>query len=509
MNARGELASGFDRRAAGGDLLVAVAVGGLGLVSLALLILGDGQLGLALAPLALAMVVLAIVKAPLRVSLLVLGFLALTLENPSEAFAMNKWRSPLAVVGALLLAHLNVTIPVPALLFSGMDVALLLFALLWAVRRMAGSPIDLRGHVPPAPPLRRAALVCLAAIFAMWGWGMLGGGFSFSNSLWQIFRLVYLPAVFLLFCAALRGPVDGRALGIALIAAALLRACVAIYVRHLFPDTEAVAHATTHADSMLFANAFALLLILFFERPDRRHLGLLALTLPVLTLGIVANNRRLAWVELGVCLLVLYVITPMTRLKRRFAQAIVLMIPVLLVYVAAGWNQQSGIFAPVRTLRSVVDSKADTSTMWRDLENYNLYFTIRNNPVVGMGLGHEYVEAIHLPDISSGYSLYRYAPHNSILGLFAYTGAAGFAAIWMILPLGIFFAVRCYRRAESPRDRIAALTCISVLVTYILHCYGDMGLGTFTSVFTVGAALALIAKQAVATGAWALRPRRS
>jgi hypothetical protein len=38
----------------------------------------------------------------------------------------------------------------------------------------------------------------------------------------------------------------------------------------------------------------------------------------------------------------------------------------------------------------------------------------------------------------------------------------------------------------------------------MVHCYGDMGLGTWTSVFTVGAALALVGKQAVATGAWRL-----
>lgn len=493
------------REIAGVDPLVAGAVAALGVLTLTLIVVGNGNLGLAVAPLALSLLVLVTVKAPLRHSLLVLAFLCLTLENPSEAFAEGKWESPLATVGALLLAHMNLTIPVKALFFSGLDLALVLLTAIWVVRRLAGSDVDLRGRVPAAPPLQAAALACLATIAIVWMLGMVRAEFSFSNSLWQLFRLVYLPCVFLLFCAGIRGPADARPFAVALLLAALVRACVAIYLRALYPSVEEMGFATTHADSMLFADAFLLVLVIFFERPVFRTALLGALTLPVLTWGIVANNRRLAWVELGIGLLVVYFITPMTRLKRRIAQSVAISIPVILIYIAAGWNSGAKIFAPVKTIRSVVDSKSDTSTLWRDLENYNLYFTFKGNPVLGTGFGHEYVESIHLPDISSNYSLYRYAPHNSILGLFAYAGFAGFIGLWLLIPLGLFFAIRAYRYSTVPRDRTTALTAVGVLVSYAVHCYGDMGLGTWTSVFTVSAAVALVAKQAVATGAWPLR----
>jgi len=495
------------RGIAGLDLPAAAGVAALGVLSLTLILVGNGNLGLAIAPFALCLVVLATLKAPLRHSLLVLAFLCLTLENPSEAFAELKWASPLAPLGTLLLGHLNLSIPVESLFFSGLDLALVLLTVIWVVRRIHGSEVDLRGRVAAAPPLQRAALVCLGTIGLVWALGMAQGGFSFANSLWQVFRVVYLPCVFLLFCAGGRGPADARPLGIALLLAALVRASVAIYVRLLFPTFAELGFTTTHADSMLFADAFLLIAVIFFEQPIRKHLVLAAATLPVLIWGMIANNRRLAWVELGMGLLAVYFITPMTRLKRRIAQGVALSIPLTLSYVAVGWNSGSGIFAPVRTIRSVVDSQADTSTLWRDLENYNLYFTLRAHPLLGTGFGHEYIEMIHLPDISAGYSLYRYAPHNSILGLLAYAGCIGFTGIWLIIPLGMFFAVRCYRFATVPRDRVAALTAVGVLVAYVVHCYGDMGLGTFTSVFTVSAVLALIAKQAVATGAWPLRPR--
>jgi len=487
--------------------LVILAVAALALLTLALLLIGNGDLRLALAPVALTLVVRAAIKAPLRHSLLVLGFLCLTLENPAEAPPVHLWTPPFYTLGALLLTHMNTVVPVKALMFSALDVLLVLLIGIWVARRMGGAQIDLQGHVPPAPPLRRAVLFCLAAIAFVWGFGMLRDGFSFSNSLWQVHRVIYLPCIFLLFTAGLRGPADTRALGITLVAAALLRACIAIYLRARFPDTTLMPHATTHGDSMLFSAGVLLMTALFFERPSRKGLALIAASVPVLIWGMIANNRRLAWVELASCFLIIYFITPMTRLKRRVAQTVALCIPLLVLYAAIGWGRSTGAFAPVHLFRSVIDAQADTSTQWRELENYNLYYTLKDNPILGTGFGHEYIEQIILPDISS-YSLYRYAPHNSILGLLVYAGYVGFAGLWMIVPLGIFFAARCYRFSVVPRDRVAALTCVGVLVNFSVHCFGDMALGSWTSVFTVAPALALTAKQAVATGAWPLALRR-
>lgn len=489
------------------DPLVLVIVVMLGTVALILTFLSDGNLGAALAPLVLGLIALASSRVPLRHSLLILGFLCLTLESPGEVFASGKWHPPLRLIGALMLAHLNITFPIKPLIFSGTDVALLMLVAIWVARRMAASPVDMAGNIRPATPLRQAALLCLATIFWVWGFGMARGGADFGNSLWQVARVIYLPTVVLLCCAALRGPADARPFGIALLAAALLRAGMAVYVRHLFPSTEEVPHATTHPDSMLFANAFVLALAIFFERPTRKSLALLFATLPLLTWGMIANNRRLVWVELLVTLFVLYLITPFTRLKRRIAQALAVAFPLIALYAAAGWGSSSKIFAPVRTIRSVIDSKADASTSWRDMENFDLFYTLRNNPLFGTGFGHGYEEVVHLPDISSAYQLYRFAPHNSVLGLLAFCGFIGFTGIWLLIPVGLFLSVRCYRFATTPRERATALAAVGILITYVLHCYGDIGLGTFTSVFTIGPALALVAKQAVATGAWPLAPR--
>jgi hypothetical protein len=75
--------------------------------------------------------------------------------------------------------------------------------------------------------------------------------------------------------------------------------------------------------------------------------------------------------------------------------------------------------------------------------------------------------------------------------------------------VGLFLAARSARLATRPADRVAAITSSVALVVYLVHCYGDMGLGTWTSVFTVAPALAVASRLAVATGAWPRTPRRT
>jgi O-antigen ligase len=221
----------------------------------------------------------------------------------------------------------------------------------------------------------------------------------------------------------------------------------------------------------------------------------------------IANHRRVVWVELLAGLAVVYALSPWTPGKRAIARAVVIALPFVALYAAAGWSSEGGIFAPVQVMRSVIDSKADASTEWRDWENYDLFYTLRQGPLLGTGYGHGYVEVVQLPAISQAYALYRFIPHNSILGLLAYGGVVGFFALWSTLIVGVFLAARVARCAERPSESAAAIAAGAMIVVYEVHCYGDMALGTWTSVFTVAPALAAIAQLAVATGAWPRLPR--
>src|SRR4029077_15915712 len=139
---------------------------------------------------------------------------------------------------------------------------------------------------------------------------------------------------------------------------------------------------------MLSAAAFCSVLALVIHRHGKGSLFLIAGVLPLLVAGMVANGRRLAWVELGAGVATVLALTPWSSAKRTAVRALVAGSPLLLAYAVAGWHSSSAFFQPVHLLRSVVDSRADPSTLWRDLENYDLFYTLRHHAVLGTGYGH-------------------------------------------------------------------------------------------------------------------------
>jgi len=312
--------------------------------------------------------------------------------------------------------------------------------------------------------------------------------------------------VFLLFQAALRGPDDYPALVRLVLASASARACQAIYVRSTVvvaadPNTgeSGLPYATTHNDSMLFAFATVLLAVIVYQRI--RGGGRLALLLaPLLIAGMICNSRRMVWMQIVCTFIALYLLTERNAFKRKLERILKLASPVALAYIAVGWSSNSSIFKPVKTIRSAIDSKADMSTQWRDLENFNLIYTIRQNPIFGTGYGHGFTEAVTLPEVD--YSLERYIPHNSILGLWTYGGYLGYTALTLLWVGGVYFALRSYASSKLPSHRAAALVSVGGVLVYYVQCYGDMGLGSWTGVFIVAPSLAVAAKLAVPSGAW-------
>lgn len=461
--------------------------------------------GWLIGPIVLVMLIVLMSKVPLRTSLLTMMFCAITLENPAEIPASGQWRSPFFVVGGLLLNHLNTTTGVKPLFMSGMDILLGSLLLIALQRRFSGWKLDRVGRVPTPRPLIQLAFVSLAGAAFCWVGGLLRGG-DLSMSLWQVDRVVYLPFVFLLFHWGLRGPADAVAVGRILVIGATVRAIAAtiiihsVYVKDDSGIVSILPYATTHHDSVLFADAFIIILSLLLNRVGGKRLRFAWVVAPILILGMISNHRRMVWVQVLLAFAVLYVVTPTNSIKRKLQKGLLMASPILLGYTAAGWNSESNLFKPVKILRSVVDAKTDGSTMWREIENFDLISTIKANPIFGTGYGFGYTEVVPLPAVD--YELERFIPHNSILGLWCYCGYIGYVAITLLWAAGIYFAIRAYHGAQRPMDRAAALGCFGAILTYLVQCWGDLGLGSWLGVFSVGAAIATAGKMATAVGAW-------
>jgi hypothetical protein len=484
-------------------LMAAVALTVVGLA------IGDVTVGTLIGAIVFPLIFFVMSRVPLRDSLLTIAFCAIVLENPDDAPSMMQFKTPLYPIGAILLTHWN-TFDRGGLLgifpISGIDVLLVAAAVIGLSRESSRSQIDRRDRSPTPRPLVRLAWLALAAIPFIWIPGLLRGG-DFGKSLWQVFKVIYVPLFFLLFHLGLRGPDDVRRMGKLLFSAAMIKAIMATIIFRTVtyqpdPDGPSVplVYATTHHDSMLFAHGFGLCMAWIFERTKPRLKKIAFFCAPIILLGVFSNGRRLAFVQLLSTVVVIYFMTPLTPFKRKLHRATLFLIPLALVYITVGWNSGSTIFKPVRALHTVVDSKADPSTMWREIENFNIISTIRQNPMFGTGYGHGFNEVVPMPEVP--YELERYAPHNSILGMWCYTGYFGFLGLTLLWVGGVYFAARAYRATDDPIQRVAALGCFVTVPIYLIQCWGDLGLGTSIGTFTMAPALALAGKLAVAHGAW-------
>ena len=435
---------------------------------------------------------------PTRYPLFLLIFLGLSIEAAGE----GPWDSPLAAFGTLLNRNINksmlVDIPLTGIMFL-----LVLVLLVQLSRAFTGGRPE--GPRPAQPLLWGLGASCLA-VFALTAWGWVrGGDLQMAKTQAQNFLFMLLMAY--LVASAFRVPRDYRTLGRVIVGAACIKALTAAYIVSTVPQFEAEyppEYATSHGDSLLFAMATVLLLVRFAEQPSRR-LAMWCLTLlPIIGWGMVVNDRRIVWVEIVGALLIYWMVSRRSRAKRILARGLIAASPLIVVYMMAGWNSQSGVFAPVQAFKSTGvfgGDEMDSSTLYREAENYNLMVTMRDHPFLGTGFGHPFIEAITLPNISF-FKEYRYMPHNSVLGLWAFTGALGFTGLCLAFVAAVFLAARSYRLAEQPEHRTMIFMVMAGIWIYAMHCYGDIGFSEPKSPLIIGPVLAIAGQMATVTGAW-------
>jgi hypothetical protein len=495
----GTTSAGWPQSATAGERFLFPTLLAIGAIAtVAATIIGNGNIVVAATPVLSLAALGALVLIPLRIPLFALIFLCLGLDATEEGI----WDSPLAPIGKLLSQNLARTIQgvnLPFQLFAAVFVFLLG---LHVYRRLTGSQIDSFAYRNVAKPLPLAlAFSVLAALAEALNGSLRGGDIQMAKIQVQSFVLTLLLAY--LLAAAMRGTRDYKILGWLVIAAACSKALLAIWIyRIVIPTMPAnPGVATIHGDSMLFTAAMIMVISRFYEQPIRRHALLCLAVLPLLAYAIVANNRRLAWVEAGACLVALAIIGRRNQLKRIVAKCVVCAIPLFIAYVAVGWNSQSKIFAPVRTFRSVGDGQVDPSTLYRDLENFNLIQMVKEHPIVGAGFGQPYKIVVVMPDITF-FKEWRFMPHNSVLGLWAFTGWLGFTCLSLAALVAAYFAARSYQVARTPIERTAAFSALAAILIYWIQCWGDIGFSERNGIFLVGPAIAIAGRLAVSTGAW-------
>ncbi|MCU0696095.1 MAG: hypothetical protein MUC96_06175 [Myxococcaceae bacterium] len=437
-------------------------------------------------------------RLPLKWPLLGLLLLAVTVDDPTDRPYYNLWRSPLWPIGRVFFTNIA--------WFTGFELSLMGLGALTLLRRLAGRAEQTEAPGAQGPgPLRGALVLSFVTVCWLVVWGLARGGI-FREALWQFRALAFLPLASLLALSAFRFPDDLRLLGRVLVVGSVVKALLGAYFMYgiAFPSGEYPPHTTGHNDTMVFVTGVVLALVRVWEWPSWRHLLQALLWLPVLALALKLNDRRIAYVDIAMALGFIYLVSPMHRAKRLLTQAIVAMIPVLLLYTAVGWNARGGLFKPVVKLRSIVaptaDSEEESSNVERDIENFNLLKSWERDMVFGQGFGHAFTEFIPSNDFSQ--SAFGHIGHNSVLWLLWIGGITGFFGLLLYLGLSAFFFARTLPVVQAPEERVALLVSMGIIITYLLQAFGDMGTQAMQLAFFVSIAVAIIGRLTSRYGRW-------
>lgn len=374
---------------------------------------------------------------------------------------------------------------------------LMLLVLVYAVAKSAFKVATVR-------PMKRTIFGAIGVTLLAGLYGLSTGG-NLRAAGWQM----YLPfsTILVAFAIAATHQTAEHFVGLlkAFVAAGIVHAVLGIvfhllYIRpgRIFPYPE---YDTTHYDTVIWTASVGLLVLLSLRFPSPRNRLLAAVVVPLLLVAIQFNRRRLAYVTLIADLLALYFVLPASRVKRTVQRVALGLLPVVLLYVVIGWGRPEGIFRPLRSFQTV-SVEEDSSTKARDMENLGLIATAtKYGWVMGSGWGQRYVEVSSRYNIY-GFELWPYVPHNSVLGLFAYTGYVGFTGFWMIFPMSAFFLARAARQAKRPIDQYMSTVGLMQLVSCANVWYGDMGSFSIVTMYTLSTSLAMALRLPIASGVW-------
>ncbi len=468
------------------------------------LVLVTGNVFIGFVPAVLIILVAMASRARLDTLMVVLFFAAIVVDNIGERPGMGLFDSPLTQAGRFMYDTFEKTLGLPGGKLMGVEAILLVFAGVgWLRVKNRTTATTSRD------PLITAAFIALLMWLFLEVWGAARGGDT-RLSLLQIRPFITLCA-FALIMVHVFSTRTATSLVLAILGAALIRSLVGIFywatifhsgVIGPYQGAGSGNYVMTHSDSILMCTALLVAIYTMITRPRLRVLALFVPYTLIVFFFVVVNNRRIAFVGLALGCIALYFVVDRV-VRRRIHLLGIAAVPVALLYVAAAWNSNASWASPVQSLRTVSEG-SDGSSQSRVIENYNLVATYRQNPVLGSGFGHEYVEAVHMPDISHVFEAYRFVPHNSVLGLMGIGGILFSTPIWLFFAVFAFTIARTLLRCERPGERLLCVAALGCMTCYLAQCFGDMGLQSLLGSVLMGALCAHVSVLARVRGTFDL-----
>jgi hypothetical protein len=366
------------------------------------------------------------------------------------------------------------------------------------------------GKARKVAPMRSALLLAVATVVVWFVYGIATGGDARAAS-WQVYLLLASILAAFTIATVFVTHAHYELLAKTVIAAGVYRAvmCWIYYFGFVWGHgPPAHEYITAHDDSVVWV--ISIIAVARYALSKRSTWTTVrALVLSVLLLGAIQwNNRRLAWVSLVMGLVVAFFLLPRSKVRQRVVRMVMIAAPIVGIYVAVGWGRTERIFAPLASLASV-STQEDQSTKARNVENLGLIETVHQaGAFAGTGWGHPYVEVSNKYSIARFMELWQYVPHNSILGLLAYTGMLGFAGYWLPFPTAVFLNSRIAKMAVEEPIRNVGFVSSTAMIVCASQMYGDMGAFSLRTMYLLATCYAVALRMPLVAKVWGLPQRK-
>ena len=377
---------------------------------------------------------------------------------------------------------------------STSDLLTLMICASWAARRLVGAN----------PPMRAGpfgwAVALYGLAFAVGGFfgAARGGGWNEIAALAEARGAVYVCLLYFLTANLIH---ERRQLLVLLWEFVLIVGVKALQAVGNYAQVRAngpywVEAVTSHEEVVFFNVAIGLVLIMAALGLRGRLFSVLLALQPIIIAGELWTTRRVAFASLAAALLMVMMMSAVDRLRATMI-AIAIGVFAFGIYAGVFWDYSGPIAGPLRVVRAAIDPNSQTardlsSNNWRDIENSNIAYTVRQLPLTGVGLGQEYLFLREPPALTS-FPYWRLMTHNAVLWLWLKAGVFGAFALWFLVAQVIIRGLKLYKRLDDPILRAAAAFPVLLMAALIVYASVDLGLTANRTMSVLGIALGLAA----------------
>ena len=330
----------------------------------------------------------------------------------------------------------------------------------------------------------------------VWGvvHGLTGGGDSHIIVL-EVRPFWYLFVAYLLAYNLISQKRQLRAFLWVVILGAGVKALQGVYIYFVVLHTNLIGHheILSHEESFFFVAVLLLLILFWLHHCYRPQMWAIVLISPALLVALAANQRRTDYVALlagiGVAVVLIFWLKPAAR-KRLVVLALCSLV-LGTGYVLAFSHSTGAIGEPARAITSLIhpdptDTVSAASDLYRIIEDYDLKYTVKQDPLLGWGFGKPFLQPVTLPNIITLDPYYLYVPHNTIYWVWMRLGAIGYAVMWYLFGACMVRGCLIARKLRDPYLQVIAIFVIAVTVMEIIVALADYQLFFYRNVLYVG-----------------------